>query len=102
MFQFPSLPLPELLYLLRSTWSLPQVGSPIRISQDQRIFAPPLSFSQLVTSFFGSQCQGIRLVLFFAWSASAMHALCMVFLEFENNFDLSIAFAYLFFNLVKS
>ena len=33
---------------------LPQPGSPIRTSADQRIFAPPRSFSQLITSFFGS------------------------------------------------
>ena len=36
------------------------VGFPIRISPDQWIFAPPRSFSQLVTSFIGSQCQGIH------------------------------------------
>ena len=30
------------------------VGFPIQISADQRIFAPPRSFSQLITSFFGS------------------------------------------------
>ena len=46
------------------TCALPQVGSPIRISAGHRIFAPHRSFSQLVTSFFGSQCQGIRLMLF--------------------------------------
>ena len=37
-----------------------QVGFPIRISPDQWIFAPPRSFSQLITSFIGSQCQGIH------------------------------------------
>ena len=36
------------------------VGFPIRISPDQWIFAPPRSFSQLVTSFIGSQCLGIH------------------------------------------
>ena len=30
------------------------VGFPIQISADQWIFAPPRSFSQLITSFFGS------------------------------------------------
>ena len=30
------------------------VGFPIQTSADQRIFAPPRSFSQLITSFFGS------------------------------------------------
>ena len=36
------------------------VGSPIQISAAHGIFAPPRGFSQLITSFFGSQCQGIR------------------------------------------
>ena len=31
-----------------------QVGFPIQISPDLRIFAPPRSFSQLITSFIGS------------------------------------------------
>ena len=45
----------------------PYVGSPIQISADHCVFATPRSFSQLITSFFGSQCQGIRPVPFFAW-----------------------------------
>ena len=32
----------------------------------KRLFAAPRSFSQLTTSFFGSQCQGIHLKLFVA------------------------------------
>ena len=40
------------------------MGFPIRIPADLRLFATPRSFSQLVTSFFGSQCQGIRPALF--------------------------------------
>ena len=39
------------------------MGCPIRISPDQRLFAPPRSFSQLVTSFFASESQGIHLSL---------------------------------------
>ena len=38
---------------------LPTLRSLIRISTDQRIFAPNRSFSQLVTSFFGAMYQGI-------------------------------------------
>ena len=38
----------------------------IRKSADQWIFAPPRSLSQLIASFFGSQCQGIRPALFLA------------------------------------
>ena len=51
-----------------------QVGFPIRISPDQWIFAPPRSFSQLITSFIGSQCQGIHPALLmldlYSWSAA--------------------------------
>ena len=35
-------------------------GFPIQISPDHCLFAAPRSFSQLTTSFIGSQCQGIR------------------------------------------
>ena len=38
----------------------------IRKSADQWIFAPPRSLSQLIASFIGSQCQGIRPALFLA------------------------------------
>ena len=44
-------------------------GFPIRISAGRWIFAPNRSFSQLVTSFVGSQCQGIPLVLLSAWTS---------------------------------
>ena len=42
------------------------VGFPIQISADPWIFAPPRGFSQLITSFFGSQCPGILPALFLA------------------------------------
>ena len=35
-------------------------GFPIRISQDQGLFITPLSFSQCITSFIASDCQGIH------------------------------------------
>ena len=44
------------------------LSSLIRISAGRRIFAPPRSFSQLVTSFFGAMYQGILRMLFVAWS----------------------------------
>ena len=50
-----------------SWYSIAVSGSPIRTSADLWIFAPPRSFSQLVTSFFGSWCQGILRMLLFAW-----------------------------------
>ena len=57
---------------------LPRPGSPIRIPADRRACAPPRGFSQLVASFFGSQCQGIRPAPLPAWPcadapASASH-----------------------------
>ena len=47
--------------------SIAQVCCHIRISPDHRLFAAPRSFSQLVTSFIGSWCQGIPLALLLAW-----------------------------------
>ena len=44
------------------------LSSLIRISTARRIFAPPRSFSQLVTSFFGAMYQGILRKPFVAWS----------------------------------
>ena len=46
---------------------LSQVSSLIRISTDLWLFAPPRSFSQLVTSFIGSWYQGILPMLLLAW-----------------------------------
>ena len=42
------------------------VGFPIQKSAGHRIFAPCRSLSQLITSFIGSQCQGIHPALLFA------------------------------------
>ena len=59
MFQFPSFPSVKLWIHLTVTTVFWLPGFPIRTSVDLRLFAPTHSFSQLVTSFFGSQCQGI-------------------------------------------
>ena len=42
-----------------SNATLLALSSLIRISADRKMFAPPRSFSQLTTSFFGAICQGI-------------------------------------------
>ena len=42
------------------------MDSSIRISADLCVLTTPRSFSQLTTSFFGSQCQGIHSALFSA------------------------------------
>ena len=67
MFQFPGFPAHTYGFSIRFV-ILHHEGFPIRISADQCLFTTPRSFSQLVTSFFGSQCQGIHLMLFFAWT----------------------------------
>ena len=55
MFQFPALA-PEMI-----RWRVFNTpGCPIRKSPDQRLFAPPRSLSQLITSFIASESQGIR------------------------------------------
>ena len=51
MFQFPGLAWCITISLL--------MGSPIRKSTDQGLFAPPRSLSQLITSFIASESQGI-------------------------------------------
>jgi hypothetical protein len=55
MFQFPTFA-SHCWDIQVCTW----MGCPIRTSPDQRLFAPPRSFSQLVTSFFASESQGIH------------------------------------------
>ena len=47
------------IYSVNDNTMLLVLSSLIRISTDHRIFAPPRSFSQLVTSFFGATYQGI-------------------------------------------
>ena len=67
MFQFPASPSSTLWIHVQVLESLPQVGSPIRKSTGQRLFAPYRSLSQLVTSFIGSWCLGIHPMLLIAW-----------------------------------
>ena len=54
MFQFPP------FAYLAVYMSFTHVGCPIRKSPDQWPFAPTRSLSQLITSFFASESQGIR------------------------------------------
>ena len=46
--------------LLSSDFCPLEVGSPIRISADQSLFAAPHGFSQRTTSFIACACQGIH------------------------------------------
>ena len=59
MFQFTGFPPHGYGFTVRYRKFVP-VGFPIQTSAGQWIFAPHRSFSQLITSFFGSQCQGIH------------------------------------------
>ena len=73
MFQFPGFA-SRLAGYRTST-----VGCPIRRSADQRIFAPSRSLSQLITSFFASESQGILHVPF------SPFFMTLVFNRFEHH-----------------
>ena len=65
----------------------------IRKSADRSLFAAPRSLSQLVTSFFGSWCQGIHLMLLFAWTSFWISsAVLFELLEFHWTFVLVFFF----------
>ena len=84
MFQFPSFP--SCTYVF-STGSmiLHHRGFPIRISPDRSLFAAPRGFSQLVTSFIGSWCQGIHLMLLLAWT-SICYMVLVLFIAWVSQF----------------
>ena len=58
------------MYSVYDNWTLLQLSFLIQTSLDHRLFASPQGFSQLITSFIGSRCQGIRPALFLAWPFS--------------------------------
>ena len=67
MFQFGRFPTYTYVFSIRFT-VLHRECFHIRIPADRGLFAAPRSFSQLIASFIGSWCQGIHLMLFFAWT----------------------------------
>ena len=67
MFQFPEFPTHTYVFSGRFI-ALRYEGFPIRTSTGRSLFAAHRSFSQLIASFIGSWCQGIHLMLFFAWT----------------------------------
>ena len=80
MFQFGGFPTYTYLFSIRYM-VLHHVSFLIRKSAGRSLFAANRSLSQLVTSFFGSWCQGIRPVLLFAWTSFACSSLnCLSFL----------------------
>ena len=88
MFQFGGFPSCNYGFIARST-VLHRRGFPIRKSAGQSLFPANRGLSQVVTSFFGSWCQGIHLMLFFAWTAlflvSLFRKLASSCLSFANN-----------------
>ena len=60
------------IYSVYDTWTWLHVDCSIRTSTDQCLLTTPRSFSQLTTSFIGSQCQGILHMLFFAWTTKVL------------------------------
>ena len=81
MFQFSGFPSIHYGFMYGSQ-ILHLRGFPIRKSADRSLFAAPRSLSQLVTSFFGSWCQGIHLMLFLAWTSSFFSSLKIAFAFF--------------------
>ena len=84
------------------------LGCPIRKSRDHRLFAPPPSLSQLITSFIASQSLGIHRSLLFAffilvartwfrhvttsWFKYSMHSLdCSIVLHCFTTFSLFLS-----------
>ena len=68
MFQFSRFPPHDYGFIIRFM-IIHHVGFPIRKSAGQSLFPANRGLSQVVTSFIGSRCQGIHLMLFFAWTA---------------------------------
>ena len=62
----------------------------IRRSPDRSLFAAPRGLSQLVTSFIGSWCQGIRPVLFFAWTSYYSLVLWIAWVSFKQDFFVAL------------
>ena len=73
MFQFSGFPPYDYGFIIRCMEAF-HAGFPIRISAGHGLFAALRSFSQLITSFIGSQYQGIRPVLFLLNRFLTMHS----------------------------
>ena len=73
MFQFSGFPLHDYVFIMQYTESV-RVSFLIRRSAGHSLFAAHRSFSQLIASFIGSQCQGIRPVLFLLNRFLTMHS----------------------------
>ena len=103
MFQFPTFAL--LTYVFSQQWPY-RPGSPIQISADQCLFTTPRSFSQCITSFIASDCQGIRqMPLPIAWFLQYKYFAIYIsqqkiFTRFLSNFGVYFYTFYLDFFLI--
>ena len=66
---------------------LHRMGFPIRKSAGQSLFPTHRSLSQVIASFIGSQCQGIHLTLFFAWTAVLLFSILIISYESSKQFS---------------
>ena len=66
--------------------------SHIRKSAGHSLFAAHRSLSQLVTSFFGSQCQGILHILFFAWTTLSKLLVYFLVLRFFSRLNCCVSY----------
>ena len=94
----------------KSEWhSFTMPGFPIRKSWDHRLFAPPPSLSQLITSFFASQSLGIHrsllfafFILFFArYSCLYFHKIKINFTMLTLSYRIALLLSFSFFQYVK-
>ena len=102
MFQFPT-------FAFLTEWqafNLP--GCPIRKSRDQGSFAPSPGLSQLITSFFASESQGIHrlpLLTFFITDTLSFPLIFRLTLGISRRIDISSACSYFsllnFFEVVQ-
>ena len=89
MFQFGGFPTYTYVFSIRSM-VLHHGGFPIRRSAGRSLFAAHRSLSQLVTSFIGSLCQGIHLMLLFAWTFLTFQFSSFELLEFHKQIMISV------------
>ena len=89
MFQFGGFPTHTYVFSVCSI-VLHYGGFPIRKSAGRSLFAAHRSLSQLVTSFIGSLCQGIHLMLLFAWTFLTFQFSSFELLEFHKQIMISV------------
>ena len=90
------------MYSHMGNCALPQLGFPIRTSTINRLLAAHRSFSQLATSFFGSQCQGIRPMLFVSWPLTLSSSCSLIFKSFFSYYFLILLVIYSFIVTLKA